>query len=268
MRGRLLAIGGSDSGGGAGIQADIKTALALGAYAGSAITAVTVQDTRAVYVVHRIAPKLVADQITRFLDDTGADAVKCGMLVDGVMIEAVSSALAGSQVPLVLDPVIIASSGRALLKAGAISALLEHLLPRATLVTPNLPEASQLTGISEHSPAFRERAAERLLRGGASAVLIKGGHGSDAVLHDRLFTQAGDVSFSHARIDTRHTHGTGCTLAAAIAVGLAQGLALSKAAERGIAYVQAALATAPGLGGGAGPLNHAAWMGEGSQQPP
>ncbi len=258
MRGRVLVIAGSDSGAGAGIQADIKTAMALGAYATTAITALTAQNTLGVQGVLPVPPSFLRLQIETVLADIGADAVKTGMLGDAAAIELVAELLAPTGLPLVLDPVMVAKGGARLLAADAVAALNRLLLPLSALVTPNVPEAEALTGIPIPGLAAMHRAAEALLALGAPAVLLKGGHMPGETVTDLLCTQGGTELFRHPRLATRHTHGTGCTLATAIAAGLAQGMALSAAVARARSYVQAAIATAPGLGAGSGPLNHAA----------
>jgi hydroxymethylpyrimidine/phosphomethylpyrimidine kinase len=258
MTGRVLVIAGSDSGGGAGIQADIKTAMALGAYATTAITALTAQNTLGVHGVLPVPPAFLRLQIETVLADIGADAVKTGMLGDAPTIELIAALLAPTRLPFVLDPVMVAKGGARLLAADAAAALIQVLLPLATLVTPNVPEAEALTGLTIPSLAAMHRAAEALLALGAPAVLLKGGHMPGETVTDLLVTQGGTEIFRHPRLQTRHTHGTGCTLATAVAAGLAQGMALSPAVARARSYVQAAIATAPGLGTGSGPLNHAA----------
>ena len=256
MNGRVLIVAGSDSGGGAGIQADLKTCTALGAYAATAVTAVTVQDTRAVHAVHAVPPDVIAAQIRVVLDDLGADVVKLGMIGSEAAGEAILSALP-DDVPLVLDPVLVATSGDAL-GDGAVAALLrERLVPRAAVVTPNAPELAALTGEHVADEMSLKRAAEALLAHGAGAVLAKGGHLTSETVVDLLVTEGGTTRLAHPRLDTRSTHGTGCTLASAVAASLAQGLPLDAAARRAVAYVAAAIASAPDLGRGHGPLNHA-----------
>jgi hydroxymethylpyrimidine/phosphomethylpyrimidine kinase len=252
----VLAIAGSDSGGGAGIQADIKTIAALGGYAATAITALTAQDTLGVHEVLAVPPAFVARQIAVVLGDIGADAVKTGMLGDAATIEAVCDALAGCVAPLVVDPVMVAKGGARLLSSGAVAVLIARLLPLAAVVTPNLPEAEALTGLPIDDLAGMQRATEALLRMGAPAVLLKGGHLRGNTLTDLLATGAETEAFAAPRIASRHTHGTGCTLASAVATGLAQGMTLRDAVLRARAYVRAAIAGAPGYGGGHGPLNH------------
>ena len=254
MRGRVLAIGGSDSGGGAGIQADVKTITALDAYAATAITAITVQDTRAVHAVHKLPPVLIGEQIACALADPGIDAVKTGMLVDTATILAVAAALRPAGIPLVVDPVMVSSSGTRLLAEDALATLRKTLFPLATLVTPNIPEAELLSGLPIHDRPAMERAAHAI---GARAVLVKGGHLPGETVVDMLVGEAGTTVFEHPRIPGPPRHGTGCALASAIAACLAQGMALADAVRRARAYVQAAIATAPAIGAGAGPLNHA-----------
>ena len=259
MRGRVLIIAGSDSGGGAGIQADIKTVTALGGYAATAITALTAQDTTGVYGVVAVEPAFVVRQMELVLDDIGADCIKIGMLHDHGVIDAVADMIERKArgIPVVLDPVMAAKGGHALLEAGAISALKRRLLPLAAIVTPNLPEAERLSGRTIASRAELIDAAPGVLTFGCAAVLLKGGHLEGERVLDVLATADQVELLESPRIDTRHTHGTGCTLASAIATGLAQGLAPLAAVHRARAYVQEAIRTAPGFGRGHGPLNHA-----------
>lgn len=257
MQGRVLIIAGSDSGGGAGIQADLKTVTALGGFGMTAITALTAQNTLGVFGVMPVEPDFVVQQMDVVLDDLGADAVKTGMLHSPEVIEAVAGALERRPgLPLVVDPVMIAQSGATLLQDTAVVALKQHLLPRATLLTPNLPEAEKLIGRSIGGAADMEAAAREILAMGPEAVLLKGGHLTGDWLVDLLVTSKGVKRFEGPRIDTDQTHGTGCTLASAIATGLAQGLSLADAVRRARAYLQEALRTAPGLGRGQGPVNH------------
>ena len=258
MIGRVLVVAGSDSGGGAGIQADIKTIAALGGYAQTAVTAVTAQDTHGVRAVHPVPAEMVAQQMRAALGDVGADAAKTGMLGDAATIAAVCDVLEAlaPALPLVVDPVLAATGGQRLLAAGALGVLMARLLPRAALVTPNIPEAEALTGIAISGVTDMRRAADRLRAYGARAVLVKGGHLPGGTVTDLLVDAAGVQTFVAPRIDSRHTHGTGCTLASAIALGLAQGMLLPDAVERARAYVRAAIAAAPGLGSGHGPLGH------------
>ena len=256
MIARVLVIAGSDSGGGAGIQADIKTAMALGAYASTAVTALTVQDTTGVHAIHAVPPDFIRQQIATALADPGADAVKTGMLGNAATIEAVAAALAGCGLPVVIDPVMVAKGGATLLHQAALSALKRSLLPLAALLTPNLPEAELLTGLDITTLSEMRHAADALLTLGVPAVLLKGGHASGDTVTDLLATADGTAEFTRPRLQTRHTHGTGCTLATAIACGLAAGMALPDAVERARTYVQAAIAAAPGIGAGHGPLGH------------
>ncbi len=258
MHGRVLTIAGSDSGGGAGIQADIKTITSLGAFAATAITAITAQNTRGVQGVRVLPPDFIALQISAVLDDLGADAIKTGMLADAMVIDAVADALATRpRLPLVLDPVMVAKGGESLLDRAAIAVLKRRLLPFATVLTPNLPEAEALSGMAIPDVAAMHHAAATLLTLGVPAVLLKGGHLPGDTVTDLLATEAGIVSFDAPRIETSDTHGTGCTLASAIAAGLAQKMPLEAAIRRARAYLRAAMTSAPGLGGGHGPLNHA-----------
>ena len=259
MRGRVLIVAGSDSGGGAGIQADIKTVTMLGAFGATAITALTAQNTEGVYGVLPIAPAFIRQQMEVVLDDIGADAVKTGMLHDAGVIETVASVLdeRGATIPLVLDPVMVAKGGAPLIQSEAIDALKTLLVPRAAVLTPNLPEAEILVGRPIADLAAMRAAARTLLDLGCRAVLLKGGHLPGDTVHDLLATAVGIREWQSPRIDSRHTHGTGCTLASAIAAGLAQGLAVEDAVGRARDYVQRAIASAPGLGRGHGPLDHA-----------
>src|SRR4051794_1486918 len=259
MKGRVLIIAGSDSGGGAGIQADIKTVTMLDGFAATAITALTAQNTLGVFGILPIPPEFIRQQIDIVLDDIGADAIKTGMLHDAAVIETVAAALVerAPQVPLVLDPVMVAKGGAPLIEAAAIDALKDLLAPRAAVLTPNLPEAEILAGCRIESVTAMHKVADMLLALGCRAVLLKGGHLAGDTLHDVLATEAGHRTWSHARIESRHTHGTGCTLASAIAAGLAQGLAVEAAVDRARNYVRDAIATAPGIGQGHGPLDHA-----------
>lgn len=255
--GRVLIIAGSDSGGGAGIQADIKTVTTLGGYAATAITAVTVQNTLGVTGVHPIPLDVVEAQARAVLDDIGADAIKTGMLGSVETVELVARILdEASPIPAVIDPVMIAKGGAALLAAQAVEAVRRLLVPRAALLTPNAPEAEALTGRPVSSADEARRAGEALLALGARAVLMKGGHIPGERVVDLLITPQGETVFEGERIETRHTHGTGCTLASACAVGLAQGLPLAAAVAQAWDYVHQAMLHAPGLGAGHGPLDH------------
>jgi hydroxymethylpyrimidine/phosphomethylpyrimidine kinase len=283
MTARILIIAGSDSGGGAGIQADIKTVTMLGGHAMTAITAITAQNTLGVQAVHPVPTDIVLAQIDSVVSDIGVDAVKIGMIGSAETANAVADrltflfpregaprkvllcgdpeggspdwtpAFAGEQgeedrpsakrIPIIFDPVMIATSGSVLANPATIAAF-ARLMRIATLVTPNLPELAALGG-------------EAAVRALSPAVLIKGGHAEGEQITDRLVTAAGETRWTNPRIETRHAHGTGCTLASGIATGLAQGMPLDAAIERAIAFVRAALAHAPGLGAGHGPMGHA-----------
>ena len=261
-----LTIAGSDSGGGAGIQADLKTFSALGVYGASAITAITAQNTLGVTAVEEVSPGLVGAQIDAVLADLEVGAVKIGMLFSAPIVWAVAERLTG-EVPVVLDPVMVAKSGDALLQPEAVAALVEALLPRATLLTPNLPEAARLL---DAAPARdldeMARQGEALIARGAGAVLMKGGHGKGPSCTDILVVPGTEpVMLSSERLATRNTHGTGCTLSAAIAAGLAKGLGLEAAVRGAHGYLNAAIRAAERLavGHGHGPVHHfhgsAAW---------
>ncbi|HXH15338.1 MAG TPA: bifunctional hydroxymethylpyrimidine kinase/phosphomethylpyrimidine kinase [Sphingomonas sp.] len=279
MTARILIIAGSDSGGGAGIQADIKTVTMLGAHAMTAVTAITAQNTLGVQAVHQVPTDMVLAQIDSVVRDIGVDAIKIGMIGSAETANAVAAYLErlsplperegpgvgrplgepaaspkptppqplpareGSRIPIIFDPVMIATSGSILADAATIAAF-ERLMRIATLVTPNLPELAALGG-------------EAAIRNLGPALLIKGGHGEGDHVTDRLVTDDGEFRWTNPRIETRHAHGTGCTLASGIATGLGQGLPLETAVERAIAFVRAALAHAPGLGAGHGPMGHA-----------
>ncbi|WP_332772076.1 bifunctional hydroxymethylpyrimidine kinase/phosphomethylpyrimidine kinase [Phenylobacterium sp.] len=256
-KGRVLIIAGSDSGGGAGIQADIKTVTALGGYAATAITAVTVQNTLGVTGVHPIPAAVVEAQARAVLDDIGADAIKTGMLGDVAMVETVARLLDSARsLPAVIDPVMVAKGGANLLAAEAVAAVRTLLIPRAALLTPNAPEAEALSGLAVATTDDLRRAGEVLLGLGARAVLMKGGHVDGVTVVDVLMTPDGETTFEGERLQTRHTHGTGCTLASACATGLAQGMSLTEAVARAWAYVHEAMRRAPGFGAGHGPLDH------------
>jgi hydroxymethylpyrimidine/phosphomethylpyrimidine kinase len=256
-RARALTIAGSDSGGGAGIQADLKTFSALGVFGMTAITAVTVQNTRGVASFEALSPATVRDQITAVVDDIGVDAAKTGMLASAAIVDAVGDALDASQVPnLVVDPVFVSKHGHALLAPDAVDALRRRILPHATLVTPNLPEAAGLTGIDVAGRDDMRKAADAILALGARAVLVKGGHLDDVEASDLLVTSEGNERWlSEPRIDTPHMHGTGCTLSAAIAAQLGVGEDLGTAVERGKAFVTEAIRASLAIGTGIGPVD-------------
>jgi hydroxymethylpyrimidine/phosphomethylpyrimidine kinase len=259
MKGRVLIVAGSDSGGGAGIQADIKAVTMLDAFAMTAITALTAQNTEGVHGVLPIDPAFIRQQMEVVLDDIGADAVKTGMLHDADVIDTVAAVLEerAPAIPLVLDPVMVAKGGAPLIRSDAIDALKRRLVPRAAVLTPNLPEAEILYGRAIADVSAMREVARALLGLGCRAVLLKGGHLAGDTVHDVLATSSGLKEWTSPRIDSRHTHGTGCTLASAIAAGLAQGMTVEAAVERARAYVQRAIASAPGFGHGHGPLDHA-----------
>jgi hydroxymethylpyrimidine/phosphomethylpyrimidine kinase len=259
MRGRVLVIGGSDSGGGAGIQADVKTITALAGYATTAVTALTAQSTLGIFGVVAVPAEFIDLQIQVVLDDIGTDAIKTGMLHTREAVSVVAARLRslGRPPPIVVDPVFVAGQGGSLLDAEGRNALVRKLLPLATLVTPNAPEASAMAGVEVESVDDMQHAADRLLLMGPEAVLIKGGHLEGEMVVDLLRTADGlERRFETPRQKTRSTHGTGCTLASAIAVGLAEGMTLEGAVQKAEEYVHEAIRTAPGYGTGVGPLNH------------
>ncbi len=264
---RLLTIAGSDSGGGAGIQADLKTFAAHGAYGMSAIVALTAQNTREVRAIHGAPAYFVAQQIDAVFEDLGVDGVKIGMLASPELVRVVADRLrahASPTLPVVLDPVMIAKSGAHLLAQEAVAALVEELVPIATIVTPNLPELERMTGLPAGTEPERLTAAGEIGTRGP-AVLVKGGHAQEteatednagAELVDLLWTAEAVHRFAHPRIATTSTHGTGCTLSSAITVRLARGEALAAAVGGAIDYLRGAIAAAYPLGHGAGPVDH------------
>lgn len=254
-----LTIAGSDSGGGAGIQADLKTFSALGVFGTSAITAITAQNTTGVFAVEGISPANVAAQIKAVLDDIPPQAVKIGMLATPEIIQAVAGALTGYTGPIVLDPVMVAKSGDALLADEAQVALREILIPRASVLTPNLPEAARLLDTTEATWPEDTIAQGHALRAmGAKAVLMKGGHASGDSCIDHLVTETGVTALSQPRIHTRNTHGTGCTLSSAIAAELAEGADLLTAVTKAQIWLHKAISRADSLniGAGHGPVHH------------
>jgi len=258
-----LTIAGSDSGGGAGIQADLKAMASFGVYGTSVLTAVTAQNTVAVTAVQEIGPGVVEAQIAAVLDDFDVKAVKVGMLASSRIVRAVAKGLAEYRGTVVLDPVMVAKSGDSLLRDDAVAALADELLPQATILTPNLPEAARLLA-REPADAIPERTeqGEALLRLGPSAVLMKGGHAAGPECHDVLVMRGAQPQvFTSARIDTRHTHGTGCTLSSAIAASLARGHPLPAAVEAAHTYLHHAIRAADrlDLGSGHGPVHHFHW---------
>ncbi len=260
---RVLSIAGSDSSGGAGIQADIKTITMLGGYAMTAITAITAQNTVGVQAVEAISTELLLRQIAACIDDIGVDAVKIGMLGSAASVQAAADALvaaphgSATRVPIVLDPVMIATSGARLADDATVDAMVERLFPIATLLTPNLPELAALTGASLPTRDDIIAAGQALARAHKFHLLVKGGHGAGETVVDLLFGPDGTFQeFAAPRIPTRHSHGTGCTLSSAIATLLGKGLALTEAVAQARDFVRAALLAAPGFGAGSGPLGH------------
>lgn len=254
-----LTIAGSDSGGGAGIQADLKTFSALGVYGTSAITAITAQNTRGVFAIEAIAPALVAAQIAAVLEDIPPQAIKIGMLASPEIVAAVAAAIDGYGGPIVLDPVMVAKSGDVLLAEEAEAALIESLLPRADVLTPNLPEAARLLGRGQARNADETDAQGRaLLELGARAVVMKGGHAEGPTCIDRLVTASDVAALELPRLATRNTHGTGCSLSSAIAAELAKGAGVEAAVRRAQVWLYGAIRTADGLGigSGHGPVHH------------
>ena len=253
----VLTIAGSDSSAGAGIQADLKTFAALGVYGTCAITAVTAQNTLGVTAVQEMPPGIVAAQIDAVVTDIRPDAVKTGMLAGAAIIEVVAAKLREHGLPnLVVDPVMVAKSGDRLLREDAVAALRELLLPLATVVTPNLPEAEALTGRPVRSGEDVRRAAEEIVRLGAQAVVVKGGHLESAEAIDVLYDGRAFREYSALRIKTTSTHGTGCTFASAIAACLARGMPLADAVAEAKVYLTEALRRAYPIGGGHGPVHH------------
>nr|WP_070961101.1 bifunctional hydroxymethylpyrimidine kinase/phosphomethylpyrimidine kinase [Hyphomonas sp. Mor2] len=257
-QGRVLIIAGSDSGGGAGIQADIKAVTMLGGYAMTAITAITAQDTTGVHGVWPVALDAVQKQMAACLSDIGADAIKTGMLGSAELVETVAETLdaRARDTMRIVDPVMVATSGDALVDDRAVSAMAALMIPRATLVTPNAPEAETLTGKAVDGINGQRRAAEALLERGAKGALVKGGHIPGAVVIDVLQTESGEWMFESERIETTSTHGTGCTLASASAALIAQGEAVPDAVNAARLYLHEAIKQAPGLGKGHGPVAH------------
>ena len=259
MKGRVLICAGSDSGGGAGIQADIKTVTALGGFATTAITALTAQNTIGVSSIIEVPINFLLEQIKVVLSDLGDDCIKTGMLHNVQVIEAISEAIEkdGEKKYLVVDPVMVSKGGHELLESSALHALKSYMIGRADLLTPNIPEAELLTGLEISDIDTMRRAAYAILEMGSKAVLLKGGHLKDETLTDILVTKDAEKTYSGPRLLTKHTHGTGCSMASAVATGIAQGDTLEMAVQRAKAYVFTAIKTAPQFGKGHGPLNHA-----------
>jgi len=252
-----LTIAGSDSGGGAGVQADLKTFHQYGVYGTTVIVALTAQNTRGVRSVHAVPDAMVEDQLAALAGDLPPAALKTGMLATAGLVRLVAEAIRGyGWSALVCDPVMVATSGDRLLDPEAEAVLRDRLLPLAALVTPNLDEAAILSDLEVRDHVQMEQAGRRLLELGAGAVLVKGGHLPGDLMTDVLVTPAGIRRFTHARINTSSTHGTGCTLSAAITAGLALGRPLEEAVAAGLDFLHRAIAAAPGLGSGHGPVNH------------
>jgi hydroxymethylpyrimidine/phosphomethylpyrimidine kinase len=256
---RCLTVAGSDSGGGAGIQADLKTMQALGVHGMSVVTAVTAQNSLGVHGVWELPAGAVTAQYRAVADDIGVQAVKTGMLSSAVLVETVAGLLAGTAAPAVVDPVGVSKHGDALLAASALEAVRRELLPRATVATPNLDEVAQLTGLLVETEDDMRRAADAVLGYGPRWALIKGGHlaahGDEAV--DLLTDGSEELWLRAPRLDNRHTHGTGCTLASAVTAGLAKGLSVPEAVTEAKEYVTGAIAAGFALGAGIGPVDHA-----------
>lgn len=257
--GRVLAIGSSDSSGGSGIQADIKAITALGGYALTAVTALTARNAKGVNGIVETTGGFVAKQMRLALKDIGADVIKIGMVPNEEAIESVHYTYMefAPDIPIVLDPMMMAKGGEPLIDREAIHMVRQHFLLHAALVTPNIAEAQLLTGMEIHTLKDMKHAAEIMITLGCQSVLIKSGHFEGNALYDVLFSEEGLEVFEDTRIDTPHTRGTGCTLASAIAAGMAQKMTLRDAVVRARAYVREAILTAPGFGKGQGPLNHA-----------
>ena len=255
---RVLSIAGSDSGGGAGIQADLKTISALGCFGMTAITALTAQNTCGVRAIHGVPPQMLRDQIDAVIEDIGTDAVKIGMLHAPEIVQTVAEAIDFHTLQnVVFDPVMVATSGAVLIEQDSMDVLVRELFPRATLITPNLDEAGLLVGKPLTSTEDMEHAALTLRSQGARAVLVKGGHLPGETVIDLLLTESGEKIWMKApRIQSPNTHGTGCTLSSAIATLMGHGQALPHAVRLGRQFVRAAIENAPGLGGGNGPLGH------------
>ena len=258
MKGRILVVGGSDSGGGAGIQADLKSVMALGGYAGTAITVLTAQDTTQVSKIESVSAEMVAQQMSMMFDDIGVDCIKTGMLYSRNIIAAVSAMLLekARNIPMVLDPVLVATSGSVLLEKSARQALTEQLFHQSILVTPNVPEAETLTGVRILSFDDMVTAGRGMLGLGAPSVLIKGGHMKGDLIRDVLVTANGVKIFDSDRIDNPNTHGTGCTLSSAITSFYSCGKTLKKSCELATKYVHNSIRSNLNYGKGHGPINH------------
>ncbi|MDI9408497.1 MAG: bifunctional hydroxymethylpyrimidine kinase/phosphomethylpyrimidine kinase [Candidatus Pacebacteria bacterium] len=267
-QGKILIIAGSDSGGGAGIQADIKTVAALGGFAMTAVTALTAQNSLGVQAIMPVPTDFILAQLDSIFSDFGADAIKIGMVFDPLVIKALAEWLTrhARNIPIILDPVMVAKGGASLIADHAVAAMTSLLVPLATCVTPNIPEAETLSAMTISTLNQRRTAAKHILSLGAKSVLIKGGHADQesTIVTDLLVTPNGEEIFTSPRLKTSHSHGTGCSLASGIACGIAQGRTLSSAVNRARNFVAAALGSAPGLSDpsfakGHGPLNHAVY---------
>lgn len=260
MQGRVLSIAGSDSGGGAGIQADIKTITKLGGYAATAVTCVTVQNTQGVRAVHAVPADIVYDQIIAVLEDIGADTIKMGMLLNSDIIKAVHQAITDHQFQgaIIIDPVMVATSGDRLLEEDAVKAYHDLLLPIASLITPNIPELSILADCEITTVDGMINAAKKMITQGVSAVFAKGGHLliDQAVVYNRYIDTDQTFAVDTPRIQSHHTHGTGCTLSSALATGIALGLDIKTASRQAVDFVASGIKHAPKLGQGCGPLGH------------
>lgn len=265
--GRVLIIAGSDSSGGAGLQADIKTCAAFGAYSMTAVTALTAQNTVGVHRVEAVSPDMVRAQIEACVEDIGVDVIKIGMLASEEIIRTVHAAIEPLDAFVVLDPVMVATSGDPLLEEGAVAALKELLVPISDLVTPNVPEAEILTGLSVTDTDDLSKAGQALIEMGSYAALMKGGHLKMKSIVDVLVSDEGASVMTGPRLYSRHTHGTGCTLASAVAAGMALGATLEEAVLSARDYVFEAIRTAPKLGQGNGPLNHGLAVNSDSELP-
>ena len=260
MQGRVLIVAGSDSGGGAGIQADIKTVTALGGYAMTAVTALTAQNTTGVEGILDVPAEFVAQQMRLVLNDIGADAIKIGMLHRVDVIMAVSEVLdeLSEKLPLIVDPVMVAKGGAVLLEESAKAALIRHIIPKADLITPNIPEAQELAGKEVKALTDGEELVLSINNLGSTAIFLTGGHLESNTISDYFKNSNGELKiFKSKRIETTNTHGTGCTTASAIATGVAQGLSINESILRALNYVYEAINKAPGYGSGHGPINHA-----------
>jgi hydroxymethylpyrimidine/phosphomethylpyrimidine kinase len=264
---RVLIIAGSDSGGGAGVQADIKTCAAFGVYSASVITAVTAQNTLGVQQVEIMPPELVRAQIRSVLSDIGADVIKIGMLGNEAIINCVAEEIEEADAFVILDPVMVATSGDKLLEDKAVKALKNILIPLSDLVTPNVPEAELITGLTIKDIDDLSGAGDAIIKMGAYAALMKGGHLKGKSVVDVLVSEEGANIMSGPRLNSRHTHGTGCTLASAVAANMALDIPLDEAVQIAREFVFQAIKSAPGLGGGNGPLNHGLAIGEAEETP-